>query len=51
MNIQTFQLKDLIGLEIDQGYCQVIIQRYVDFTGQDKIKINGKDILWSEYKK
>lgn len=37
------------GIEIDPYYCQISIQRWVDFTGQDKIKINGKEVLWSEY--
>ena len=39
------------GMEIDPGYCQVSVQRYVDFTGRDEVKINGKDVLWSEYAK
>ncbi len=37
------------GMEIDPAYCQVIIQRWSDFTGQDKIKINGKNLNWSEF--
>ncbi len=38
-----------LGMEIDPEYCQVIIQRWSDFTGQDKIKINGKKLNWSEF--
>lgn len=38
-----------LGMEIDPAYCQVIIQRWSDFTGQDKIKINGKTLNWSEF--
>ena len=24
----------------------VIVQRYVDYTGNNKIKLNGKEIIW-----
>ena len=37
-------------MELDEKYAQVIIQRYCDYTSIDKIKINGKEVLWSEYK-
>ncbi len=37
------------AMEIDPHYCQISIQRWVNFTGRDKIKINGKEVLWSEY--
>jgi DNA modification methylase len=40
--------RQCFGMEIDPEYCQVIIQRWCDFTGQDKIKINSKNINWSE---
>jgi len=38
------------GMEIDPGYCQLIAQRWCDFTGKDEIMINGKKISWSEFK-
>lgn len=38
------------GLEFDPKYAQVIIQRWCDYTQIDKIKINGEEVLWSEYK-
>lgn len=31
------------GMEINEYYCQVIIQRYCDYTQTDNIKINGKE--------
>jgi DNA modification methylase len=39
------------GIEYEPYYCQVIIQRWCDYTGIDEIKINGKKVIWSEYKK
>jgi DNA modification methylase len=33
-------------MEYDPKYCDVIVQRYVDFTGNNKIKLNGKEIEW-----
>ena len=38
------------GMEYDPKYAQVIIQRYVDYTSNPKIKINGVDVDWYEYK-
>ena len=38
------------GMEIDEKYAQVIVQRYVDYTNNPKIKINGKEVDWYEYK-
>jgi len=38
------------GMELDEKYAQVIIQRYVDYTSIDTIKINGIEVSWSEYK-
>ena len=38
------------GMELDEKYAQVIVQRYCDYTGIDTIKINGIEVLWSEYK-
>ena len=37
-------------IELSEQYAQVIIQRYVDYTSIDTIKINGKEVSWSEYK-
>ncbi|MDI6756425.1 MAG: site-specific DNA-methyltransferase, partial [Endomicrobiia bacterium] len=34
------------GAEIDSHYCDVIVQRWVDFTGQKDIICNGKKIKW-----
>ena len=38
------------GMELDEKYAQVIVQRYVDYTSNPKIKINGVDVDWYEYK-
>ena len=38
------------GMELDEKYAQVIVQRYVDYTNNPKIKINGKEVDWYEYK-
>lgn len=37
------------GMELDEKYCQVIIQRWCDYTGKTEIKINGQLINWNEY--
>lgn len=34
------------GMELDPHYCDVIVQRWVDYTGIDEIKKNGKAIRW-----
>jgi len=34
------------GIELDEKYCDVIVQRYVNFTKNTKIKLNGKEIEW-----
>ena len=34
------------GIELDPKYVDVIVQRYVDYTGNNKIKLNGKEITW-----
>lgn len=34
------------GLELDPKYVDVIVQRYVDFTGNENIIKNGKPLLW-----
>lgn len=38
------------GMELDEKYAQVIIQRYVDYTSNPKIKINNVEVDWYEYK-
>lgn len=35
-------------IELDPKYIDVIVQRYVDYTGNENIKLNGKDIKWSK---
>ncbi|MEA2090957.1 MAG: DNA methyltransferase [Campylobacterota bacterium] len=37
-------------IELSEQYAQVIIQRYCDYTSIDTIKINGKEVSWSQYK-
>ena len=37
-------------IELLEGYAQVIIQRYCDYTSNPMIKINGKEVDWYEYK-
>lgn len=34
------------GMELDPQYVDVIVQRYVDYTGNNKIKLNGEAIEW-----
>lgn len=34
------------GMELDPKYVDVIVQRYVDYTGNKNIKLNGKNIVW-----
>jgi DNA modification methylase len=38
------------GMELDPCYVDVIVQRYVDYTGDEKIKLNGKEIIWQRTK-
>ena len=38
------------GMELDEKYAQVIVQRYVDYTSNPKIKINGIEVDWEDYK-
>ena len=42
--------KNMYGLEYEEEYCQMIIERYLNFTGDNEIRINGQKVLWSEYK-
>jgi len=39
------------GMELDPKYVDVIVQRYVDFTGNTKIKLNGKETIWEKTQK
>lgn len=36
------------GMELDPKYIDVIVQRYVDYTGQTEIKKNGTIITWQK---
>lgn len=36
------------GMELDPKYVDVIVQRYVDYTGNNKVKLNGKEIIWQK---
>lgn len=37
-------------MEFDPKYAQVIVQRWCDYTQIDKIKINGVEVNWEDYK-
>jgi len=39
------------GMELDEKYCDVIVQRYVDYTGNGTIKKNGEEIVWKRTEK
>lgn len=34
------------GMELDPRFVDVIVQRYVDYTGNENIILNGKEITW-----
>jgi DNA modification methylase len=36
------------GMELDPKYADVIVQRYVDYTGNATIKKNGEEIIWKK---
>lgn len=36
------------GMELDPKYVDVIIQRYVDYTGNNKVIKNGQEIIWEK---
>lgn len=36
------------GMELDPKYCDVIVQRYVDYTGNENIILNGEQIIWNK---
>lgn len=42
--------RNCCGMELDEKYAQVIIQRYVDYTNNPMIKINGQEVDWHKYK-
>ena len=35
-----------VGLELDPKYVDIIVQRYVNYTGQEEIVKNGEKIIW-----
>lgn len=39
------------GMELDPRYTDVIVQRYVDYTGNENIKLNGEEIIWKQSQK
>ena len=36
------------GMEIEPKYCDVIVQRWINLKGSNKIKKNGKAIIWEK---
>lgn len=36
------------GMELDPKYCDVIVERYCQYTGNRNIKKNGEQIIWQE---
>jgi len=38
-------------VDIEPIYIDVIVQRYVDYTDNENIKLNGKDIIWKKTQK
>ena len=38
------------GMELDPKYVDVIVERYVNYSGNGKIKKNGKEIVWQSTK-
>ena len=38
-----------ISLELAPKFCQTIVQRWVEYTKKDLIKINGEEVEWSEF--
>jgi DNA modification methylase len=39
------------GMELDEHYIDIIVQRWVDFTGNENIKLNGEEIIWNKTQK
>lgn len=42
--------REFRGIELDPIYVDAIVQRFVDYTGNENIKLNGKEILWPKSK-
>ena len=40
--------RQCIGLELEPQFCDVIVTRWCNFTGEDSVKINGKLERWSD---
>jgi len=38
-------------VDIEPAYVDVIVQRYVDYTGNENIKLNGEEIIWKTTQK
>ncbi len=38
------------GIELDPKYVDVVVQRYVDYTGNENIIKNGKPLVWAKRK-
>ena len=38
------------GVELDEKYCDVIVQRYVDYVEEPVVKLNGKIVSWQKSK-
>jgi len=39
------------GIELSEGQVDVAVQRYVDYTGNENIKLNGEPIIWTKTQK
>lgn len=37
------------GMELDEKYCQIVIERWCQYTEIDEVEINGEKVSWSEY--
>ena len=42
--------RQCLSLEIEPLFCDVIFTRWCNFTGNDQISINCKDLIWFESK-
>lgn len=53
MHFTTLKAKTITKLKglMCSGITDVIIQRYVDYTGNEHIKRNGEEIVWPVTKK
>ena len=38
--------KESYLMELSEKYCDVIVTRYCKFTGNNKVILNGKEIVW-----